>query len=131
MTAAHQTVAWIAVAVTIGVLAVAAWSWGTGRRSGGREDHRFAVDRLLLLAVAVVAVSALAGVTIVATGGRPTDPLHLLYGVLALGALPLGWLIGGRASSGAVTPARPRRDAWIGVSAAILLAIVLRLFLPG
>ncbi|HET7471805.1 MAG TPA: hypothetical protein VFJ71_01650 [Candidatus Limnocylindrales bacterium] len=131
MTAAHQTVAWLAVAISAAVLGAAVWSAVAGRRSGGSMDHRFAVDRAVIAAEGVIAVAALIGLAIVAGGSRPADALHLLYGVLAVVALPLGWLIGGRATPGAVTPPRLRRDTWIGVAAAILLAIELRLFLTG
>jgi hypothetical protein len=131
VTAAHQTVAWIGVVLTAGVLAVAIWSALAGRRSRGAADHRFAVDRGLLAATAAIFVDVLIGLALIVGGDRPTDPLHLLYGVLAVVALPIGWLLGGRAASGAVTPPRLRRDTWIGVAAAILLAIELRLFLTG
>lgn len=131
MTAAHQSVAWIGVGLTGLVLAAAVWSVLAARRSGGRDDHRFAVDRALIAAEAAIVLAVVAGAAVLAQGIPPADALHLLYGVLAVVALPLGWLLGGRAAPGAVTPTRLRRDTWIGVAAAILLAIELRLFVTG
>lgn len=130
MAEAHQFVGWAVVAVTAALLAAAGWSALDGRRSGGAADHRFAVDRLVLVVVAVVALNGLLGSAILATGGRPADPLHLLYGPAALVTAPVAWWLGGRRSRGGST-SRLRRDVWIAIAAALLVGIELRLFATG
>lgn len=130
MSSAHHLAGWLVVASTAALLGAAAWSWLTGRRSGGRVDHRFAVDRLVLVSLAAIAVAVVLGLVVLAGGGRPADPLHLLYGVLACVALPAGWALAGRAGAGSGVTRRGR-DAWLTVAAAVLLGIELRLFLTG
>jgi hypothetical protein len=130
MTTAHHLVAWVVVVLTVVALIVAAWSWLAGRRGGARADHRFAVDRTVLGVIAVVGLAELLGLLVLAGGERPSDPLHLLYGVAALIALPVAWALGGRAARDAAT-ARARRDAWLAVAAAVLLGVELRLFMTG
>ncbi len=130
VTAVHQFGALVVLGATIALLVAAAWSWRTGRRTGDRTDHRFAVDRLLLLAEALVAVQLGIGGLVLATGERPSDPLHLLYAVAALVTLPVGWAWGGRPDrSGSAS--RRRRDGWILIATAVLLGVELRLFATG
>lgn len=131
MTTAHHVAGWAVVAVTAGLLVGAIWSWLASRRSDGERDHRFAVDRLVLIVLAAVGVAALQGLAVLATGARPGEPLHVLYAVLALVALPVAWALGGRAAAGARSGERRRRDAWVAVSAVVMLGIELRLFLTG
>ena len=130
MSVAHQLIAVVAIAVTVGLVAAAAWSWAAARRSAGRGNHRFLVDRLLLGVLFATGTASLVGLVIVAGGHRPTDGLHLLYGVLAVAAAPLGWAIGGR-SAVRRRASRQRRDAWIALSAVVLLAVELRLVMTG
>lgn len=130
MTTAHQVAGVAAILSVIPLLAVAGWSWLAAHRSGGRRDHRFAVDRALLLVVALVALALIAGLLVAAGGDRPADPLHFLYGLVALLALPGGRALGGRLS--VPGPAgRSRRAAWNAVAAAVLLGVGLRLLQTG
>ena len=107
MTDLHRIVALAIIAATAGLLVAAAWSVVAGHRSGGRRDHRFAMDRLVLIVEALVLVNAALGATLAATGLRPSDSLHLLYGPAAMLTLPIGWALG----------ARGRRTAHRAVSA--------------
>ena len=130
MTGIHALLGWAAIAATVALAAVSAWSVADGRRTGGRRDHRFAVDRLVLIVLGVIAVNVLVGGALAAGGARPADPLHFLYGVAALVALPAGWALGGRPGrDGRRT--RIRRGLWVLVAAAILLGIQLRLLATG
>jgi hypothetical protein len=130
VTSAHQLLAFAIMAITVALLATCLWSWLAARRSGGEQDHRFAVDRLVLLVEAVVAVQIGIGGLLVATGDRPSDPLHLLYGVAALATLPVGWAWGGRPDrTGAVS--RRHRDGWLLIATGILLGVELRLLATG
>jgi hypothetical protein len=132
MTDAHQFLARGVVAATIAMLLAGLWSLTSARRSAGRIDHRFAVDRLVLLVVAVVAASGIAGLLLVADSSRPADALHLLYGPAALITLPVGvWLSRRGRGGGSRTAAAPRRDGWLVAAAIVLLGIELRLFMTG
>jgi len=127
--AAHQVAALAILGVTIALLGAAVWSWA-GARTAGRDDHRFAVDRLVLAVETLVAVEIGLGGLLLATGERPADPLHLLYGVAALVTLPVGRWWGGRPDrSGAIN--RRRRDGWLILAAAILVGVELRLLATG
>ncbi|HET9614670.1 MAG TPA: hypothetical protein VFP22_07645 [Candidatus Limnocylindrales bacterium] len=127
MSEAHQIVGDVAFAATIVLVVAAGWSLLAARRTGAQRDHRFAVDRAVLLLVAVVAANVLLGAVLFATGSRPADGLHLLYGAVALVAVPVGWAVGGRGGS----RSRLRRDAWVGVAALLLIGIEIRLFMTG
>jgi hypothetical protein len=128
--AAHQVAAFAILGVTIALLGAAAWSWATARRTAGRSDHRFAADRLVLAVEAFLALDVGLGGLLLATAARPSDALHLLYGVAALVTLPVGWWWGGRADSSGAT-SRRRRDGWLILAAAILVGIELRLVATG
>jgi hypothetical protein len=121
----------VAVGTTGGLLAASAWSFASGRRSGGARDHRRAVDRLILVITAVVAANGLLGSALLITGSRPADPLHLLYGPIALVTPALGWWLGGRGARPPGQPDRSRRDAWLLVASIVLLGVEARLFATG
>jgi hypothetical protein len=128
--AAHQVAALATIGVTIALLGAAAWSWVAARRTDARLDHRFAVDRLALAVEAFIAVNVALGGLLLATGERPSDPLHLLYGVAALVTLPVGWWWGGRPDGSGAT-SRRRRDGWLLLAVAILVGVELRLVATG
>ncbi|HTG40318.1 MAG TPA: hypothetical protein VK697_01770 [Methylomirabilota bacterium] len=130
MTDAHQFLARVVVAATIAILLASLWSVIAGRRSEGRVDHRFAVDRLVLLVVALIAANEIVGSFLLAGGSGPADVLHLLYGPAALVTLPIGvWL--SRRGRGHAHGAVSRVDGWLVVAAVVLLGIELRLFMTG
>ena len=134
MTAAHQFLAAIVAAATIGLVVAATWSLLSGHRSAGRTDHRFAVDRLVLVVIGLVAANAILGLVLLGGGSRPADPLHLLYGPAALIALPLGRWLGRRSGPGSGGPSRPDRrriDLWLAIAAIALLGMELRLAMTG
>ena len=131
MTDAHQILARVTIVATIAMLLAGLWSVISARRSDGRVDHRFAVDRLVLLVVGLVAASGIAGSLLLAAGSRPADALHLLYGPAALVTLPVSvWLIR-RGRDDLAGAAAARRDAWLVAAAVLLLGIELRLFMTG
>jgi hypothetical protein len=124
MTEAHQLAAIAVSGVTVAMAAVAVWSWITARRSSGAADHRFAVDRTLLIVVGLFGLNVAIGGLVLATGGLPADPLHLLYGAAGLVTLPTAWWWGGRGG-------RRHRDGWVALGALVLVGIAARLFLTG
>lgn len=130
MTDAHQILGRVAIVATIAVLLAGLWSVISARQSDGRVDHRFAVDRFVLLVVGLVAASGIVGSFLLAGGSRPADALHLLYGPAALVTLPVGvWLSRrGRELGGA---GAARHDAWLLAAAVLLLGIELRLLMTG
>ena len=129
MTVPHQFLANVIVAATVALLLAIVWSILTARRSAGRLDHRFAIDRLVLAVVGLVAVNGAAGLIVVGSGSRPADLLHLLYGPAALVSLPVGAWLGRR---GRPLPSGARSgDRWLLVATVALLGIELRLFMTG
>ena len=83
---------------------------------------RFARDRAILTAIGLVAIGAATGLVILLGGGAPADPLHLLYGALALLILPVVRFWDRLAG---------RRALAIGIGGVILSLLVLRLFQTG
>jgi hypothetical protein len=85
-------------------------------------DVRFPRDRAILAALALTTLGIALGLVILATGGRPADPLHLLYAGVALVLLPVVrfWdrLAGHRALA-------------VGLGGLVLAGLVLRLFQTG
>jgi heme A synthase len=130
LTDLHQLMALAIVAATVGLLVAAAWSVVAGRRSGGGHDHRFAVDRLLLVVEGLLVLNGALGAAFVVTGLRPADALHLLYGPAAILTLPIGWAVGARRRPDG-SPSRLRRDVWLLAATAILLGLLVRLFMTG
>ena len=136
MTELHQIVAVAALIASAGLLAAAAWSFAAARRSAGRSDHRFAVDRLVIVTTATIAIGGLLGAGLLAGGRRPADPLHLLYGPVALVTPAIGWWLGHRARAGGGPPNAPgtiraRHDGWLVVAAIVLLGVEMRLLMTG
>jgi hypothetical protein len=129
--AAHQVAALAILGVTIALVGAAAWSWTAARRTEGRSDHRFAVDRLVLAVEAFIALDVGLGSLLLVTGARPSDALHLLYGLAALVTLPVGWWWGGRPDGPGAISVRHRRDGRLLLAAAILVGIELRLVATG
>jgi hypothetical protein len=127
----HVFLGILAVAATVALLAAGGWSAIAARRSGGVADHRFAVDRLVLVVIALLATNGLIGLLQIATGQRPADPLHLLYGPAALISLPFGAWLTRRDDRGGGAAATRRREAWMIGAAVVLLGIELRLIVTG
>ncbi len=116
ITTAHHLIALLVAAAGLGLAVVVAL--GAGRRQSGR----LAADRVILAALALVAVGVVTGLVVLLTGGRPNDPLHLLYAVVALLVLPVARFWGrlGR-----------HRTLALGVGGVLLAALVVRLFQTG
>jgi hypothetical protein len=129
ITVAHQLLGAAALLVTAVLLVVASWSAFSERASNGARDHRFAVDRTILVVLAVLLLAGLVGLGLLAGGGRPADPLHLLYGQAALVTAPIGYWLARR--GGLRAPGRFRRDMWVAIAAVVLLGIEYRLFVTG
>jgi hypothetical protein len=113
----HTILAYAAVAA-VG-LAVA-WSCilAVRARSGGRV-----FDRLQVVVVGLVLLAAAVGAALFASGARPADSLHLLYGGVAVVLIPLARSF----RAGAV-----RRDSVLMLVAVVALGGVLfRLFSTG
>ncbi len=115
VTAHHVIALLVAAAGLVLVVVVAA---GAGRA----RPVRFAADRTILAALALVVAGIATGLVVLLTGGGPRDPLHLLYAVVALLVLPVArfW---GRLGA--------HRTLALGVGGVVLAALVLRLFQTG
>jgi hypothetical protein len=93
----------------------------------GLATHRPA-SRLLVVQLAWVGslstVAAVLGLAVLAGGPGPQDPLHLVYGALAVGAMPVAAMFGA---------GRPERQQLIVslIAGIVLLILVLRLFQTG
>jgi len=107
-------VALVAGGLFVVTAAVAAW------RDLGHEIVR----RLALVLVAVFGVVAAVGLAILASGGSPADGLHLLYGAVLIGVLPLGLSFASEA------PPRSRSGV-LAIAGVAALLIIWRLFSTG
>lgn len=112
----HHLAALLVAASALGLLVVVAV--GAARH----RPLRFASDRAILLALALVGLGIVSGLVIFVTGGAPADPLHFVYAVVALGVLPVArfW----------DRLARHRALA-LAIGAVLLAALALRLFQTG
>lgn len=115
MTELHLLLAEVALAL----VALAA-IWSAAAVILRRDPGRLYLVNLIWVVIVLVAAAGF-GALMLATGRGPRDGLHVLYGVLAVAALPV---------AAAVAGDRPARDrAVVGLIAVIVLIIlVLRLF---
>ena len=93
-----------------------------------RLVHHAAPSRLtVILEVAFeifVTLAGLMGLLLFATGHRPKEMLHLLYGLIALGAIPVGDVIAMDYTNGKKAAMR------LGM-AVVALGVIVRLFMTG
>jgi len=104
----------LAVGVSIAWTALLALT----HRTGGR-----AYERSQSAVIGLIVATALAGILGFATGARPTDGLHLLYGGVAIVAIPVARSF----RSGT----RPRDDLVVMVGLLVLAGVLYRLFATG
>lgn len=104
-------------------LAVLSAAWSVTLVARGRRGGQLFVVNLGWTVVAAV-LAALVGGLLLISGPGPSDPLHLLYGALAVAALP---------GAALVANGRPPREQAIVVlvGTVVLLIVVLRLFQTG
>jgi hypothetical protein len=113
---AHQFLAPLVAAAGIALLAVVVM--GALRH----RPVRFATDRVILAALALVGLGIASGLLVLATGSRPADPLHFLYAGVALIVLPVARFWG---------RLERYRGPALGIAGIVLAALVLRLFQTG
>ena len=100
------------VALVAGVRAVRGASDGPAARG---------LEAVLLL---LVGLTIAGGLGILVGGGRPREPLHFVYAVVAMGILPT--------AAAFATRATPRTRAFVmSAGALVTLAVVIRLFGTG
>lgn len=114
----HRSLAYAAVAGTLLALAWTVAAVVSGRGGGQRlESFQAAV-------VGIVAITAVVGLLQLLSGHAPQDQIHLLYGVLAVAALPFARSFGAHASA--------RARGILSVAGLVALALfLLRLFMTG
>ena len=116
-----QLHAWVAIAAAVvtGLLVVLGALDGLGVVAGKRW-----LDRLLIALLAILVVAAILGPGIVVGVRPPSDPLHYLYAVVAIGAVPAARYAAGRRAA-------PRVGWWVAVGGLVTLAALLRLWGTG
>jgi heme A synthase len=114
---AHRLLGWLVggAALIAALLALAGWARPPLRRQW--------LDRAILATIVLVAIDVLVGLALLVTGARPVDPLHFLYAVLALAALPVARFWGGRR--------RGPRAGLILLGAVVLVGLIVRLYQTG
>jgi hypothetical protein len=115
----HGLAAQVTLVLVVVLSAWAIWLAGT------RRSIRPAIVGGLAWTVILLVATSLVGATIALTKAPPKDPLHLVYGLLALSVLPGAWGI-----------ARLRDDARrttivLAIAMIVLLILVFRLFQTG
>jgi hypothetical protein len=117
MVALHAAAGWIVLLLTAALIVVA---FVVARLLG----HRAWLETAWKVVVGAVALEASIGIILYATGDRPKETLHLLYGVVAVVALP--------AASSFAQDAPPKARSWVlVVGGAFTLLMVWRLFSTG
>lgn len=113
----HRILGYAAVvAVAVGIV----WSVVATRNPalGGRRFIRFQA-----MAVVLFVVASVAGLSLLISGARPKEGLHLVYAAIAVGLLPL---------ARSFVPATDRRAGIAALAAFVVLGFVLyRLFATG
>jgi hypothetical protein len=102
----------VGASVVLGVLLVVGTLAALSALRGGSRW----VDQLRRVATVVIGLQVVTGAAVYASGGRPHESLHLLYGLAALAILPLA------GSFGAEAPPRPR--AWVLAVACLILVVI-------
>jgi hypothetical protein len=88
------------------------------------RGNRLLADRLVLAAIAVVAVAAASGLAVLVLVGPPSDALHFVYAAVALLGFPVVRYV--------ARNAQPRRfSLFLGIAAVALLGVVARLWTTG
>jgi hypothetical protein len=90
----------------------------------GAVHGRRWLDRLLIVLLILLGVALVLGPGIVVGLRPPSDPLHYVYAVLAVAALPAGRYVAGRRGSS-------RIGWWVAAGGIITLAALYRLWVTG
>ena len=117
MLAAHETIAYLVVAVpALAALAGGLVYWR--RRGAGRL-----VANLLALAQTLLVAQVALGLLLLSDDRRATDELHYVYGSLALGAILAPWMY---------APATgPKRLLWFAGTSLLAAALAVRALMTG
>ncbi len=110
--------------MVVTVVGGAAWSLALLFSRRPDRPRREAVDRIQAVVVSSVVVAAASGLPLLAAGARPSDGLHLVYALLAIGIIPLARSMLGRAAD-------PARRIWVAATFIVLAAVLYRLFATG
>jgi hypothetical protein len=120
--------AWLAAAAAIVAAGTGLLGALVGLGVAGGRPARLWLDRLVLMLLVIVAANVALGglVAIVGAGDRsgPADPLHFLYAVLALGAVPVCRFQAERSGS-------TRVGWWVCAGGLVTLGALLRLWATG
>jgi hypothetical protein len=95
-----------------------------GWRALRNQPGGLLAERLEVLVIIGLLITSAGGLGLLAGGAGPREPLHFLYALIALGALPVAHSFSKQAS--------PRRRALISLVAALVVLVLLaRLFQTG
>jgi hypothetical protein len=105
------------------VLTALAALWSVGNTLAGKPPGRLFVGNLVWVVIGVVLAAATGGLVTVATQ-PPDDPLHVVYGIIALGAI---------AGTALLMVSRPerQRSAVLSVGGIVLAILLFRLVETG
>ena len=106
----HGTLA--ALTAAAGLALVLSGGWAAWRRSAPAIRVVLLVRRV---ALGAALLALLVGAGLFATGARPQAPLHYLYAVLAVAAVPLATTLAAR---------QPRHGGWYHLGAGVLLLLM-------
>lgn len=118
MAPVHVALAWAAAAAAVALLVVAIAT------AAGRTASYRALDNAILVQIVTTGAAAIAGIVLPLAGSTVRDPLHLLYGLVALGAAPISRYAGRRGDA-------RRIGRYAVVAGLVVLGSTLRLFMTG
>lgn len=105
------------------VLALVMAGWATVLALTRRPVGSFFIAGALWTGI-VVGLAAVLGIGVAATDHVPRDPLHIVYGVLAISAVPGAAIVAGGRTG-------PRQPVVWAIGGIVLVILILRLFQTG
>lgn len=105
------------------VLALVVAGWATALAVTRRPAGSFFIAGALWTGL-VVGLAAVLGIGVAATDHVPRDPLHIVYGALALGVVPGAAIVAGGRTG-------PRQAVVWAIAGIVLVILIMRLFQTG
>jgi hypothetical protein len=119
----------VAFALTVG--AVGALTLTAAWAAVGRRISRSIVDAEVVMVLVAVGVGAVSGLVLPTQGPGPTDPLHALYAVAVLVAVPVARIVGARRDPSRGIDTGRGLGRWLAAGGLVTAGLLFRLAQTG